>query len=97
MLRPWLNGSQPSAPAFVNERLNIRIEDRHGRAWFVSAVGGPAVKTIQLANNLSVGSSIGVAEELAVFSLGSTCCVAAPIVPRALPVGCEIRVGDPFD
>jgi phosphatidylserine decarboxylase len=97
ILRPWMNGSQPSAPAFINERLNICVRDLHNRSWFLSAVGGPAVNAIQVAGNLSVGSSLRVGEELAFFSLGSTCCLAAPIFPRPLLIGCEIKAGDRFD
>jgi len=97
VLRPWMNGSVPSAPAFINERLNIVIVDRRDRPWFLAAVGGPAVGTIQIARGLAVGMSITVAEELASFSLGSTCCLAAPIFPYRLPLGSDIKVGSRFE
>jgi phosphatidylserine decarboxylase len=97
VLRPWINGSNPSAPAFINERLSIRITDRRDRPWFLAAVGGPAVGTIQIARGLMVGASVTIADELASFSLGSTCCLAAPVYPCPLPVGSEIKVGSRFE
>jgi phosphatidylserine decarboxylase len=96
VLRPWINGSEPSAPAFVNERLSIVITDRRDRRWFLAAVGGPAVGTIQMARGLAAGMSITVAEELASFSLGSTCCLAAPTFPCPLPLGSDVKVGSRF-
>ena len=96
VLRPWLYHPKPSVPAFINERLNICIKDLLDRCWFLSAVGGPAVNSIQIAGNFSVGAEIRVAEELAFFSLGSSCCLAAPIFPRPLPIGSSVKVGDPF-
>ena len=92
-----MNGSEPSAPAFINERLSIVITDRHDRPWFLAAVGGPAVGTIQMARGLTAGMPITVADELASFSLGSTCCLAAPVFPGSLPVGSEIKVGSRFE
>jgi phosphatidylserine decarboxylase len=96
VLRPWLNGSRPSAPAFVNERLNIQIVDRSDRVWFLSAVGGPGVGTIDIAQDITVGKSVEVADELACFSLGSSCCLAAPIPPQPLVLGAEVKLGACF-
>jgi len=78
ILRPWIYKMNPSLPAFRNERYNIDIEDDQGRIWYLSIVGGPAVKTIRLSPNIKPGSQVNLIQELALFQLGSTCCMAAP-------------------
>lgn len=82
VLRPWIYKQDPSLPAFRNERYNIDIEDEQQRIWHLSIVGGPAVGTIKLPKHILLGSHIGKLEELALFYLGSTCCMAAPEIPR---------------
>lgn len=87
LLRPWIYKNDPSLPAMRNERINIKIEDETGRPWFLSIVGGPAVGTIVLDKKVCVDSKINIIEQLGLFLLGSTCCMAAP-------VGCNNKKGD---
>lgn len=78
VLRPWIYKSNPSIPAFRNERINIDIEDENGGIWYLSIVGGPAVGTIELNEGITLGAMVKPAQQLALFLLGSTCCMAAP-------------------
>ena len=82
VLRPWIYKEDPSLPAFRNERYNIDITDAEGKVWYLSIVGGPAVGNITLPNHLQVGYELDKLEEVALFLLGSTCCMAAPRSPR---------------
>jgi phosphatidylserine decarboxylase len=93
ILRPWIYKNNPSIPAFRNERINIDILDRSGKTWFLSIIGGPAVGTIKLPSALTVGSQIKATEELALFLLGSTCCIAAPIAPIDIKLNRLVEVG----
>ena len=93
VLRPWIYKQDPSLPAFRNERYNIDITDENGQTWYMSIVGGPAVGTIELAENIKIGNSISKLEELALFYLGSTCCMAAPIAPRIHQKNSFVEVG----
>jgi phosphatidylserine decarboxylase len=93
VLRPWIYSQNPSLPAFRNERYNIDIKDRQGKDWFLSVVGGPAVGTIKINDAVKVGASVEKLEELAVFYLGSTCCMAAPIPPRYHKKNAFVEVG----
>lgn len=81
-LRPWFY-ADPSRPAMVNGRINLRLEDEAQRPWYLSIVGGPAVNAIELPTGVRVGARLVVGEKLATFLLGSTCCVAAPLAPTA--------------
>ncbi len=82
VLRPWIYKQNPSIPAFRNERYNLDIEDEKGRTWYLSIVGGPAVGTIELSKDTFLGSKVEKLQELSLFYLGSTCCMAAPVSPR---------------
>lgn len=82
VLRPWIYKQNPSLPAFRNERYNIDITDNKGRIWYLSIVGGPAVGTIKLPKSIILGNKVGKLDELALFYLGSTCCMAAPEHPQ---------------
>lgn len=93
VLRPWIYKQDPSLPAFRNERYNIDIKDCQERIWHLSVVGGPAVGTIKLPEQISVGASIMKLEELALFYLGSTCCMAAPEKPRFHKKNSFVEVG----
>ena len=93
VLRPWIYKQDPSLPAFRNERYNVDIVDAEGRTWFMSIVGGPAVGTIELAENIEVGARVDKLEELALFYLGSTCCMAAPMAPRIHTKNSFVEVG----
>ncbi len=93
VLRPWIYKQDPSLPAFRNERYNIDITDDVGRTWYLSIVGGPAVGTIELASDIAVGKSVEKLEELALFYLGSTCCMAAPFAPRVHHKNTFVEVG----
>ena len=93
VLRPWIYTENPSLPAFRNERYNIDITDELGRTWYLSIVGGPAVGTIELPKNIKVGEKIEKLSEIALFYLGSTCCMAAPIVPRFHQKNTFVEVG----
>ncbi len=93
ILRPWIYKQDPSLPAFRNERYNVDITDEHGRIWYLSIVGGPAVGTIELAEKIQLGAVIGKLDELALFYLGSTCCMAAPLAPRIHSKNSFVAVG----
>ncbi|MFD0861923.1 phosphatidylserine decarboxylase [Sungkyunkwania multivorans] len=81
ILRPWIYKQNPSLPAFRNERVNIDITDSHNRVWYISIVGGPAVGTIELPEKIRIDATIKQLDEIAMFYLGSTCCIAAPKHP----------------
>ncbi|WP_343486335.1 phosphatidylserine decarboxylase [Allomuricauda sp. d1] len=93
VLRPWIYVQNPSLPAFRNERYNIDITDELGRTWYLSIVGGPAVGTIKLNDTVSVGQKVEKMGELALFYLGSTCCMASPLVPRFHEKNTFVEVG----
>ncbi|HMB62570.1 MAG TPA: phosphatidylserine decarboxylase [Eudoraea sp.] len=93
VLRPWIYKQNPSLPAFRNERFNVDITDSEGRVWYLSIVGGPAVGTIKMADAIAVGSPVEKLEELALFYLGSTCCMAAPRAPRLHTKNSFVEVG----
>ncbi len=93
VLRPWIYKQDPSLPAFTNERYNIDITDSKGRIWHLSIVGGPAVGTIKLPDTISIGSGIEKLDELALFYLGSTCCMAVPERPRYHSKNTFVEVG----
>nr|WP_298926725.1 phosphatidylserine decarboxylase [uncultured Allomuricauda sp.] len=96
VLRPWIYKENPSLPAFRNERYNIDIKDEDGRTWYISIIGGPAVGTIKLSKNICVGNNINRLQELSLFYLGSTCCMAAPIPPRHHTKNTFVEVGIPY-
>lgn len=96
ILRPWIYPFNPSVPAFRNERINVDLEDEQGRIWYLSIVGGPAVGSISLAEELQVGSAVQRLEEIAVFNLGSTCCLASPERGRTSPDFQEVWLGNVF-
>ena len=93
VLRPWIYKQDPSLPAFRNERYNIDITDENGQTWFMSIVGGPAVGTIALSEHIQVGNSVDKLDEVALFYLGSTCCMAAPVAPRNHKKNSFVEVG----
>ena len=96
VLRPWIYRQQPSLPAFRNERYNIDIMDDSGNKWFLSVIGGPAVGTIKLADHLTTGTVVEKLGEIAVFYLGSSCCLAAPTRPRYHFRHTFVEVGAPY-
>ncbi len=93
ILRPWIYRQNPSIPAFRNERYNIDILDAEGRTWYLSIVGGPAVGTIVLPASIQEGAKVEKLEQLALFFLGSTCCMAAPVAPRFHGKNVFVEVG----
>lgn len=93
VLRPWIYKADPSLPAFRNERYNIDISDADGHTWYLSVVGGPAVGTIELSKHLYEGAPVNKLDELALFYLGSTCCMAAPRSPRFHEINTFVEVG----
>lgn len=95
-LRPRLNGNMPSFPAIYNERVNMKLRDHDGRPWFLSIVGGPGVATVELPHGLAIGHTITVGQELAMFKLGSTCCMASPYNPN-VKVGASVEVGAKYN
>jgi len=95
MLRPWLYKNDPSLPAMRNERVNLTIEDDENRLWYLSIVGGPAVGSIVMSEGLKPGSQISAIDEVGLFLLGSTCCMASP-VPTEATVGKTVYVGDAY-
>ncbi|MGW9686223.1 phosphatidylserine decarboxylase [Flagellimonas sp. 2504JD1-5] len=96
VLRPWIYKENPSLPAFRNERYNIDITDENGKIWYLSIVGGPAVGTIALAEDIAEGSKVSKLQELSLFYLGSTCCMAAPTSPRFHTKNTFVEVGVPY-
>ncbi|MEM9076260.1 MAG: phosphatidylserine decarboxylase [Bacteroidota bacterium] len=96
VLRPWIYKQNPSIPAFRNERYNIDIEDDHGRIWYMSIVGGPAVGTIELSQDTQIGKKVKQLQELSLFYLGSTCCMASPVSPRFHTKNTFVEVGVPY-
>ncbi len=93
ILRPWIYKQNPSLPAFRNERYNIDITDDLGRVWYLSIVGGPAVGTIKLPDSIKLDARVEKLQELALFYLGSTCCMAAPEPPRIHSKNTFVEVG----
>ncbi len=93
VLRPWIYKQNPSLPAFRNERYNIDITDGNGKVWHLSIVGGPAVGTITLSAGIAIGETVALLDELAMFYLGSTCCMAAPYAPRFHTKNTFVEVG----
>ncbi|MEK6153773.1 phosphatidylserine decarboxylase [Flavobacteriaceae bacterium 3-367] len=93
VLRPWIYKQNPSLPAFRNERYNIDITDADGRVWYMSIVGGPAVGTIELSEHIALGNKVGKLQEVALFYLGSTCCMAAPLDPKFHSKNTFVEVG----
>ncbi len=93
VLRPWIYKQDPSLPALRNERYNIDIIDVMNRTWYLSIVGGPAVGTIALPKKLVLGAKVEKLEEIALFYLGSTCCMAAPEAPRHHSKNSFVHVG----
>ncbi|WP_222984158.1 phosphatidylserine decarboxylase [Flagellimonas meishanensis] len=96
VLRPWIYKETPSLPAFRNERYNIDITDDNDKVWHLSIVGGPAVGTIELAQGIALGEPVKKLQELSLFYLGSTCCMAAPISPRYHMQNTFVEVGMPY-
>ncbi len=78
LLRPWIYINEPSLPAFRNERVNIDVVDENNKIWYLSIVGGPGVATILMSNNITKGSLVKAGQQIAMFRLGSTFCMAAP-------------------
>ena len=94
-LRPWLyKKSLVSLPAFKNERVIIEIEDQKGRSWFVTFIGGMGVGKIKLHENIQVGQEIEHADEIGLFLLGSTCCLAIPETIDNLNYMQKVQVGE---
>lgn len=96
VLRPWIYKQNPSLPAFRNERYNIDITDSEGKIWYLSIVGGPAVGTIKLNKEIIEGAKVEKLNELALFHLGSTCCMAAPTTPRFHSKNTFVEVGTTY-
>ncbi len=96
LLRPYAYPGRPSLPAFHNERVNITLTDSRGRPWFLSIVGGPAVATVELPQKVKMGGKIKIGEKLASFLMGSTCCIAAPLIPH-VSLNEEVFVGHSFE
>ncbi|NAS30569.1 phosphatidylserine decarboxylase [Flavobacteriaceae bacterium R38] len=93
ILRPWIYKQNPSLPAFRNERYNIDITDAEGRTWYLSIVGGPAVGTIQLNKRTKLSARVNKLDDIAVFHLGSTCCMASPVSPMLSSKNHFVEVG----
>jgi phosphatidylserine decarboxylase len=93
VLRPWIYKQNPSLPAFRNERYNMDLIDADGGLWYLSMVGGPAVGSIAIPPNVTIGTKVEKLQELAVFHLGSTCCMAAPHPPGLHEKNAFVEVG----
>lgn len=95
LLRPWAY-KNPSLPALRNERINVDIIDETGKKWYLSIVGGPGVGAIVLGSETTIGSSVGIGNEIATFLLGSTCCIASPVPVINNKVSDQVYMGDPL-
>ena len=96
-LRPWLYPhSKVSEPAFRNERVVVEIEDTQQGSWFMSFVGGMGVGQIKLDQEIKVGASIRSGQEMGLFLLGSTCCMAIPKEIPNLKYMTAVEVGRPL-
>ena len=93
VLRPWIYKQNPSLPAFRNERYNVDILDANGKVWYLSIIGGPGVGTIALQTGIKIGSVISKLQQVAMFYLGSTCCMASPRPPRYHSKNTFVEVG----
>lgn len=96
VLRPWIYKQNPSIPAFRNERVNIDIIDDDNNKWHLSIVGGPAVGTIELMDYVKLGNSISILDEIALFYLGSTCCMVSPTMPEFHAKNSLVEVGNEY-
>ncbi len=96
VLRPWIYKQNPSLPAFRNERYNIDIVDNQRKVWYISIIGGPAVGTIHIPENIQIGYNVTKLQQLSLFYLGSTCCMAAPLSPRYHSKNTFVEVGVPY-
>jgi phosphatidylserine decarboxylase len=96
VLRPWIYKENPSIPAFRNERVNIDIIDKDDNTWHMSIVGGPAVGTIELMDYVKLGNTISILDEIALFYLGSTCCMVSPAMPKHHGLNSLVEVGFEF-
>lgn len=95
ILRPWFyKKNEVSRPALTNERVNVDILDKNGKIWFLSIVGGMVVGSIELLEKCNLGIEVLAGDELAVFYLGSTLCLASPICLKLLPYLNKVRVGE---
>lgn len=78
-LRPWFYArADVSRPAFRNERVTLEMLDDRQRTWYMTLVGGFGVGTIRLKETVGPGAVINVGQELGLFELGSTVCLASP-------------------
>lgn len=78
-LRPWFyKREQTSVPAFINERVVVKIRDENKKLWMMALVGGFGVGTIELGSKATVSSRVFAGEEIGHFALGSTLCLLAP-------------------
>lgn len=93
VLRPWIYKENPSLPAFRNERYNLDIKDDKDNVWYLSIIGGPAVGTIELNTKIRMAAKVTKLSELAVFHLGSTCCIASPVAPKLHTKNSFVEVG----
>lgn len=95
LLRPWVYKTDPSLPAMRNERVNVMLMDDDDRPWYLSIVGGPAVGTIVLNRAFIAGARLSVGDEIGMFLLGSTCCMAAPVKSDTAR-GTKVWMGSPY-
>lgn len=96
-LRPWLYPIEKvSEPAFVNERVVLEIEDANQQPWFLTFVGGMSVGKIKLHDKVRSGAYLDCGEEIGLFLLGSTCCIAAPLASKKIRFLSRVKVGDPI-
>ncbi|MBL6448870.1 phosphatidylserine decarboxylase [Fulvivirga sp. 29W222] len=95
LLRPWVYKTDPSLPAIRNERVNVILRDDDGLFWYLSIVGGPAVGTIVLNKNFKPGTYLSIGDEIGMFLLGSTCCMATPIESTVIK-GSKVQMGSTY-
>lgn len=96
-LRPWLYKSgMVSQPAFVNERVVLEVVDANQQSWFISFVGGMGVGQIKIHPQFEVGQRMTCGEEIGLFLLGSTCCLAIPKAIKTYKYLEKVSVGDAF-
>ena len=78
-LRPWFyKRDEVSFPAYKNERVSVEFSDGQNQSWILTMVGGFGVGSIALNPDLKIGSVLKMGEELGMFKMGSTVCLACP-------------------
>lgn len=95
ILRPWFyKKTQVSEPSFLNERIILKLRDIENKIWYMAFVAGMGVGHIRLHDRCKIGEFFSVGEEVGMFLLGSTCCLAIPNEVMPIQFMSTIKVFD---